>query len=392
MTALALAAGTALVVSAWFSLVAVFVLPRSRSWFQRAPSALQRLVASALQQLARPLRDYRRKDALLSATGPAVIVVQLGLFLLAFVVGFGLLVLPWSHGFALALNEAASGVFTVGLAHVVGPTNNVVIVLAAASGAVAIALQIGYLPVIYQSFARREALVALMESRAGVPAWGPEVLVRHQLISSTEALGRFYDDWELWSADLAESHGTHPVLVLFRSAVPGYSWLLSLLAVLDAAAMQLALCPTTSPVEARMCLRMGFSALRHLAVTMRWPVDIDPSPEDDIALTYGEFEVAVNLLVENGFPIERPAEEAWPHFKGWRVNYEAIAYRMADYLSAPHAPWSGPRRYLAPELVLPNRPPHRAPGGRVLRPEALRAGTLAAAPTRPRRRRARRRR
>ena len=76
--------------------------------------------------------------------------------------------------------------------------------------------------------------------------------------------------------------------------------------------------------------------------------------------------------------MERSAEEAWPDFRGWRVNYEAVAYRLADRLTAPPAPWSGPRRHLRSGAVAPNRPPSgprrhrswgaaqacRSPGGR----------------------------
>ena len=358
--------GLAIVLTTGAGLVATFVLPRGRSLFQRVPSFVVTLVHRSFVQLSRLRPSYVGKDALLAAVGPVALVVQLAMFLALFLCGFALSLLPWVGSFPLAIRQAASGLFTVGLARVAGPTNDTLIVLAAASGAVTIALQIGYLPVIYQSYARREALVALMESRAGVPSWGPEVLIRHQLVASTEALAGFYKDWELWSADLAESHGTHPVLMLFRSPLPGYSWLLSLLAVLDAAAMQLALNPTSAPKEARMCLRMGFSALRRLAWTLGWTLDRDPSPLGPIQLEYSSFAAAVDELERSGFAIERAAEEAWPHFRGWRVNYEAIVYRMADLLVAPHAPWSGSRRYLAPGVVPPDRPPHRSPDGALI--------------------------
>ena len=107
-----------------------------------------------------------------------------------------------------------------------------------------VALQIAYLPALYSSFNRRESLVALLESRAGVPAWGPELLARHQLVGITDTLPDLYAAWEGWAADVAETHTTYPVLLLFRSPDPWYSWLLGLIAVLDAAAMQLALTPS----------------------------------------------------------------------------------------------------------------------------------------------------
>jgi hypothetical protein len=369
------AAGIVLVVLTWCSLVATFVMPRGRSIFQRASSSLVlRGVRAIVVVAARLTPSYPAKDSLLATVGPVALVVQLALFLAAFVVGAALQLLPWSVSTAAAFRQAAGSLFVVGLVAADGPTNNVIRVLAAATGAVTVALQIGYLPVIYQSFARRESLVALMESRAGVPAWGPEVLMRHQLVDSVDALPGLYRDWELWSADLAESHGTHPVLVLFRSPEVGDSWLLSLLAVLDAAALHLALCPSTAPSEARMCLRMGFSALRRVAATLGWSFDPDPSPLAPSELSRADFDAAVSQLRAGGFPVERDGDEAWSHFRGWRVNYESIAYAMADYLVAPHVPWSGPRHHLPPDVVLPARPPHRSPDRAAIGDDWLRHG------------------
>ena len=219
-------------------------------------------------------------------------------------------------------------------------------IAAGATWAVVVTLQIAYLPSLYDAFNRRETLVAMLESRAGLPAWGPEVLARHQLVGIIDALPSLYADWERWAADLAESHTTYPVLLLFRSPEPWYSWVVGLLAVLDAAAMHLALSPDASSSQARLCLRMGFTALNRIAKTLGWHVDPDPNPEGPITLTFEEFEQAVHMLAEIGFPMELTAEEAWPNFRGWRVNYETNAYRLADRVVAPPAPWSGPRSHL----------------------------------------------
>lgn len=189
--------------------------------------------------------------------------------------------------------------------------------------------------------------------------------MRHQLVRITDALPGLYADWELWSADLAESHISYPVLLWFRSPEPGFSWVLSLLAVLDAAALHLSLSPEAAPSEARMCLRMGFTALRRIARMLHWSFEADPLPESDLQLSYEEFAQAAQLIRDTGFVVERSSEDAWPHFRGWRVNYEALAYRLADVVVAPRAPWSGSRRHLPLETMAPNRPPHRAPGGKL---------------------------
>jgi len=251
--------------------------------------------------------------------------------------------------------------FTVGTAQVGGVHNVAIDIFAGALWVVVVALQIAYLPALYGSYNRRESLVAQLESRSGLPAWGPEILIRHQLVSITDTLPAFYSSWESWSSELAESHTTYPVLLYFRSPEPLYSWIVGLLAVLDAAALHLALAPKSASSNARLCLRMGFTALNRIASSQGWKVDLDPNPDGPIHLTFAEFDAAVADLVNAGFPVERTSEEAWPHFVGWRVNYESSAFRLADLTLAPTAPWSGPRRHLNTSIESPHRPPHRTP-------------------------------
>jgi hypothetical protein len=70
-----------------------------------------------------------------------------------------------------------------------------VTLISAATGAIVIALQIAYLSAIYSAYNRRETLVTMLESRAGVPAWGPELLVRHRLVEITDTLPELYDEY-----------------------------------------------------------------------------------------------------------------------------------------------------------------------------------------------------
>jgi hypothetical protein len=261
--------------------------------------------------------------------------------------------------------------FTLGFARSARATNDTITTLAAASGFVVIALQIAYLPALYAAFNRRETLIAMLASRAGEPSWGPEILIRHQLVSIVDSLPEFYDRWEQWAAEFSESHSTYPVLLLFRSPDPWASWVLALLSVLDAAAMHLALNPATAPSQARLSLRMGYTALQRISDGIGWEYNRDPMPDSPIRLTAEEFAAAVALLHDVGFTTERDADQAWPHFRGWRVNYESLAYRWADRVLAPPAPWSGTRRGLREQNVTPRRPPHRSPDrpGEYERPE-----------------------
>jgi hypothetical protein len=290
------------------------------------------------------------------------LLVQLLFWAASFIVGFGLILQATTHQLSTALLQAMTALFTVGAVHAGGPQNESADIAIGAIWVVVVALQIAYLPALYSSFNRREALVTMLESRAGIPAWGPEVLARHELVGITDTLPDFYASWEEWAAEVAESHTTYPVLLLFRSPQPWYSWLVGLIAVLDGAAMHLALSPETASSQARLCLRMGFTALNRIAETLGWEVDPDPDPEGAIDLTYEEFEDAVRMLQGVGFALERSAEQAWADFRGWRVNYERVAYRLADRLTAPPAPWTGNRRHIRSGPVQPKRPPQRRPG------------------------------
>jgi hypothetical protein len=371
---LRIALGLLVVLFSGAGMVSTLVLPRGRSRFQIIGLVVTRSVRLVLVSISKMIKDFPRKDSILALIGPLSLLAQLAAFLGLFLVGYSIALWPYAGSFAVAVREAGSSLFTIGLAHVGGPTSDVFVIMAAATGAVAIALQIGYLPTIYQAFNRRESLVTLLEARAGLPAWGPELLARQQLVQTLDSLPELYSDWETWSAEVAESHTSYPVLLLFRSPQPWYSWVLALLAVLDACAMQLALTPEASPSEARMCLRMGFTALRRIASTLGWPYDPDPLPDAPLQLTFEEFEYAVETLTALGFVTERTPEEAWPHFQGWRVNYEAIAYRLADRVVAPRAPWSGERRHLSEALATPIRPPHRSPSGKVIEESRFRQG------------------
>jgi hypothetical protein len=337
------------------------VLPRRPAGVERLTVFVNRSVRLVFVGFSRLARTYEGKDAILAPTAPVALIAQLSFWGASLIVGFALMLMPTVHSISDSLLQSLTAMFTVGAVHIGGPADTGIDIAIGAIWVVIVALQIAYLPALYGAFSRREGLVSLLESRAGTPAWGPELLARHQLVGITDTLPDLYATWEEWAADVAESHTTYPILLLFRSPEPWFSWLLGLLAVLDGAAMHLALAPSTASSKARLCLRMGFTLLQRIAVTLGWTVDPDPSPEGPIQLTYEEFASAVEMLERVGFEAERTAEEAWPDFRGWRVNYETIAYRLADRLTAPPTPWSGPRRHLHSGPVEPRRPPQRNP-------------------------------
>ena len=361
MSVVLFAVGLAIVLLTSASVLFTIVLPREPRGFQRLTTVVNRSVQLAFLALSRLAKTYEGKDSLLAPTAPVALLAQLLFWAVCFVVGYGMMLEHTTHHLGGALIQAAGAVFTVGAIDLSGPANQAVDIAAGATWVVIVALQIAYLPALYAAFNRRESLVAMLESRAGLPAWGPEVLARHQLVGINDTLPAFYASWEVWAADLVESHTTYPVMLLFRSPEPWFSWLVGLLAVMDGAAMHLALAPKLASSQARLCLRMGFTAINRIATAQGLKVDPDPRPEGPITLTFEEFNQSVKMLADIGFPMERTAEEAWPEFLGWRVNYESSAYWLCSRLTAPPAPWSGNRRHLRSGSVAPRRPPQRTP-------------------------------
>lgn len=337
-------AGATLIITTWVSAIATLVVPRGlRSRQTRAVRALVRL---PFQIAADRCVSYDTKDRLLAWAAPLSILASLLSWLGLFVVAFGL-VLAGVSGLAPgpALREAGSSVLTLGFASSTRGRLTVVDFAAAASGPVAIGLLVGYLPALYGAYARRESEVTMLQSRAGSPAWGPEILIRHVQIPGLQSgLPVLYRGWERWAAEISESHTSYPVLIHFRSPRATRNWLIGLLAVMDAAALELALNPSAPSGDIRIALRAGFMCLRDIAQIEGIAYDEDPDPDGEIELGYAEFLQGIDMLRYGGYEMERGPEEAWPHFRGWRVNYEPTAYALAYRIDAVPAPWSGRRR------------------------------------------------
>ncbi len=361
----AAAAGILLVLTAWHSVVGTLIVPRPvSSWLTRW---VDRVVNKAFQLVTGAIADYQLRDRVFATQAAVILLTQLAAWLGISFIGYTLLLWPFeTGGIASAFTSAGSAMFTLGFAVPAGSVPAVIVFAAAATGLVIITLQIAYLPVLYAAFNRRETEVALLNARAGVPSWGPELLARTHYalgsgVSTINTLPDLYAQWERWASDVAESHSTYLPLVRFRSPRPLSSWVTALLAVLDSAALFLALSPSSAPVvPARLCLRSGFLCFRQIARAMGIDVPEEPDPNGQITLSYQEFLDAISRMRKVDFPIERDPAEAWPEFVGWRLNYEQAAYAVAAAVDAVPALWSGPRRRGVPAIA-----PFRPPSGRM---------------------------
>lgn len=353
------AVGAVLVLSAVASVIGTVIIPR------KTGSRLTRLVAGAVNGLfgliTRPVASYRRRDRLLAGQAAAILLGQLAIWLGTFYVGYTLLIWPVTNSIGTAFASVGPALWTFGSPDAHGFYETAVLDTAAMAALITVTLQIAYLPHLYAAFNHRENEIALLNSRAGTPSWGPELLARtHYALgsghSTLDTLPEFYSQWERWAADVTESHVTYSPLVWFRSPSWEASWVTSLLAVLDSAALYLSLCPEAAPaVPTRLCLRSGLVCFGEVARSIGIDAPVEPGPDAGISLSYTEFLDAINRLREVGFPMEREPEAAWPHFVGWRVNYEQAAYALAQATDAVPVLWSGPRRRPS-EPMQPLRP------------------------------------
>ncbi len=360
----AAACGALLIITGWSSVIGTLIVPRAvGSWLTRW---VDRVVIAAYRLVTGAIDEYGTRDRILATQAAAILLTQLATWLAIAFAGFSLMLWPFaSRGLSAAFTDAGSSIFTLGFSEPPGAAPAALVFLAAATGLTVVALQIGYLPTLYAAFNRRETEVALLNARSGVPSWGPELLARTHYalgtgVSTLDTLPDLYERWERWAADVAESHTTYLPLVRFRSPGGLSSWVTSLLAVLDSAALILTLAPDRAPdVPARLCLRGGFQCFRRIARAMGLEVPEEADPSAGITLTYEEFLDAVHRLREVGFPISRDPADAWPEFVGWRVNYERTAYWIAEAVDAAPALWSGSRHYPVSPI-----PPRRPAAGR----------------------------
>ncbi|MGB6581024.1 MAG: hypothetical protein WBF34_24250, partial [Streptosporangiaceae bacterium] len=324
------------------SVIKTLLIPRNLS--SVIGTAVSFSVRAVYRLVTKNIDDVYRRERIMASTAPTYLFVLLVCWIVSLYFAYALLLLPFTNNSVdRALRLSGSSLFTLGFATPAGAEPYAIVFAAAISGLGVIALMIGYMPTLYAAYNRRETLVIMLEALSGKPPWGPELLARQQLIRNTSYLPRLYERWTEWAADISESHTTYRTLIYFRSRYPEQAWPLALLAVLDAAALHLSLNPESAPAEIRPLLRVGYITMRAIAGSLGIEVSDDPHPDDPLVLTQADFDEAIQHLAEAGWTFERAPEEAWMHFRGWRVNYETAAHGIAAHLDLPPALWSGPR-------------------------------------------------
>ena len=167
--------GALLVLTAAVSVVGTLIVPRSvASWLTRWVGVI---VDGAFKLITRPIASYKQRDRILAAEAATFLISQLVAWLIISFIGYTLLVWPFtSGGITSAVTLAGPAVF--GPNDALGAAERIIADLAAGTALIIVTLQIAYLPTLYSAFNRREDDVSLLNARAGVPSWGPELLAR----------------------------------------------------------------------------------------------------------------------------------------------------------------------------------------------------------------------
>jgi hypothetical protein len=339
----AVVAGTALVLVTLTSALKTVVVPRGyASWITRTHFLL---VNKVFDLWVRPGRPYEDRDRAFAHYSPVALVtlpaVWVSLIAVAFTCIFwGVGVHPFSEAFA----TSGSSLFTLGFDRPPGTGEVALSFVEAGIGLGMVTLMISYLPTIYGAFSRREALVGMLEVRAGLPPSPTEMLVRYKRIGWLDRLDDdVFEPWEQWFVDVEESHTSHPSLVFFRSPHPERNWVTAAGCVLDTAAITASTLDLPADARRDVMLRTGFFALRRIADYFGIEYEADPPADGPISVSRREFDLLCVELKAMDVPLKADRDRAWRDFNGWRVNYDTVLIALCDLVMAPPAKWSSDR-------------------------------------------------
>jgi ion channel len=322
------------------------VLPRRVTRHFRLTRLFYRWTWLPLRSITGVMRNKKKRDRLLSYYGPMSLLLLFAFWAMSLVLGFALIhfgdgarfsgaVGPNRFGTAVYLSGTTF--FTLGLGDVTpaSPLGRFVTVAEGGIGFGFLALVIGYLPVLYQSFSRREVTISLLDARAGSPPTAFELLRRHSGPNGMEALTEVLQHWEQWSAELMESHLSYPVLAYFRSQHDNESWISSLTAVLDTCALAMVGLEGMCQYQARMTFAIARHALVDLSQVFRTAPDKNGA---DGRLSPEDLALIRQQLTAMGFQVRSDAA-ADAELTRLRGLYEPYAMALARFLALDLPPW-----------------------------------------------------
>lgn len=302
------------------------------------------------RNIAGHIKTSSRQQNFLGYFGPLSLILLLAVWASGLIFGFALI--QYGIGgheqlsqepltFGRILYHSGETFFTLGYGDIV-PTSGAaraLSVIEAGMGFAFLGVVIGYIPVVYSSFSRREIQISMLDARAGSPPSATELLVR--LAGRSEDPGmdqRVLDevlrDWERWAAEVLEAQISYPVLTFFRSQHSNQSWLAALTAMLDVSSLLLTGIEGVHPGQAKLTFAMA----RHAAVDLAQVVNARYDLATSERLTDEEFEALRAALETAGLRLKAD-ETAHAKLAKLRSMYEPYVHATAQNLMLTLPPW-----------------------------------------------------
>ena len=326
------------------------VLPRriKRNFF-RLSTRFYRKTWGLWMRVAAQIKSANRRESFLAYYGPLSLFPLLGFWALGLILGFACV--QYGLGEHLTLgNErinfwkvvylSGETFFTLGYGDIT-PSNSAARALAvmeAGMGFAFLGVVIGYLPVIYNSFAAREIEISLLDARAGSPPSAAEFLGRLGCCPDQTVLDEIFRDWERWCADLLSSHISYPVLLFFRSQHPNQSWLGAVTAMLDVTSLIISGVDGIHPDQAKLTFAMA----RHAVVDLSQVVNAEYSPHDAARLTAEDQTRLRTELAQHGVTLaatRSDGTDAAEKLAHLRILYEPYLYALSRRVLMTLPPW-----------------------------------------------------
>jgi hypothetical protein len=331
------------------------VLPRRVTRHFRLTAWFYRRTWIPWRKIAARIRTASRQQSFLGYFGPLSLIMLLAFWAACLIVGFALL--QYGIGgheqlgsepitFGRIMYHSGETFFTLGYGDIVPTTSAArgLSVLEAFMGFAFLGVVIGYLPVVYASFSRREIQISMLDARAGSPPTAAELLVRLAGTSENPAIDQIVldavlRDWERWSGELLESHISYPVLSFFRSQHSNQSWLGALMTMLDVTSLVMTGIEGIHPGQARLTFAMA----RHAAVDLAQVVNARYDPQAPERLPDADFDALRTTLAAAGLKL-RSTDEARQKLNKLRSMYEPYLHSTAKNLMVGLPPWLHPTK------------------------------------------------
>jgi len=338
-------AGLAILVIVVWDAFESIILPRRVTRRFRLTRLFYKTAWSAWRLGASLVPSRKTREAAMGVFGPLSLLVLLAVWAVGLILSFALL----QYGAGSAVNStgaspsfwtdmylSGTSFFTLGLGDVVPRSGlaRVLVVGESGLGFGFLAAVIGYLPFIFGSFSKREVNITLLDSRAGTPPTAGELLRRHSYAHGKEALRELLKEWELWSAELMESHLSYPALAFFRSQHDNQSWIASLTAILDACSLIMVGIDGACEKQAELT----FAIARHAVVDLSQVFNTAPRALPQDRLPAAELQHIRDVLAQHGLKLNEGAA-ADQRLRELRQMYEPYIYALADYLNQKLPPW-----------------------------------------------------